>query len=423
MPDQTITCPNCGQQIPLTQALKDEVEHKLKDKLNQQKKEYEAQLEKQALSITEKLEAEKKKLWAVAQEKALEKVGKEAKESKLKQEQQLKELQEQLLENSKKLEESEKHEIELRKKTRELEEKEKKIELEMARKLDEEREKIIEITKKQEAESGRLKLQEKDKQLEQMRAQIGDLKRKAEQGSMQIQGEVQENDLRELLATTFVTDEISDVATGAKGADLVQKVNAKVGGVVGTIIWESKNTKAFSESWISKLKSDQGLVKADIAILVTQVLPDDIKGFCLKNGVWVVSYAHIIPLVNALRIQLVEISKVKQSLVGRDEKMDILYKYLSGAQFKNRVENIVMAFVSMKEDLETEKRSFSRIWSKREKEIEKVITSTSSMYGDLQGIIGGSLPGIKQLELDDGLDDLAKIADDSNANGEQESLL
>ncbi|MBP7842534.1 DUF2130 domain-containing protein [Candidatus Woesebacteria bacterium] len=423
MPDQTITCPNCGQQIPLTQALKDEVEHKLKDKLNQQKKEYEAQLEKQALSITEKLEAEKKKLWAVAQEKALEKVGKEAQELKLKQEQQLRELQEQLQENSKKLEESEKHEIELRKKARELEEKEKKIELEMARKLDEEREKIIEITKKQEAESGRLKLQEKDKQLEQMREQIGDLKRKAEQGSMQIQGEVQENDLRELLATTFVTDEISDVATGAKGADLVQKVNAKVGGVVGTIIWESKNTKAFSESWISKLKSDQGLVKADIAILVTQVLPDDIKGFGLKNGVWVVSYAHIIPLVNALRIQLVEISKVKQSLVGRDEKMDILYKYLSGAQFKNRVENIVMAFVSMKEDLETEKRSFSRIWSKREKEIEKVITSTSSMYGDLQGIIGGSLPGIKQLELDDGLDDLAKIADDSNANGEQESLL
>lgn len=423
MPDQNITCPYCGQQIPLTQALKDEVEHKLKHQLEKQKKEFEAVLEKQAQATSEKLEAEKKKLWAVAQEKALEKVGKEVQEHKLKQEKQLRELQEQLQENSKKLEESEKHEIVLRKKARELEEKEKKIELEMARKLDAEREKIIESTKKQEAESQRLKLQEKDKQLEQMREQIGDLKRKAEQGSMQIQGEVQENDLRELLATTFVTDEISDVATGAKGADLVQKVNAKVGGVVGTIIWESKNTKAFSESWISKLKSDQGLVKADIAILVSQILPDDIKGFGLKNGIWVVSYAHIIPLVNALRMQLVEISKVKQLLVGRDEKMDILYKYLSGAQFKNRVENIVMAFVSMKEDLETEKRSFSRIWSKREKEIEKVIASTSSMYGDLQGIIGGSLPGIKQLELGDGLDDLAKIGEESSTNGEQGSLL
>ncbi len=395
MPDQTITCPNCGEQIPLTQALSQEVEHKLKDKLEQQKKEYGTQLE-----------AEKKKLWLVAQKHAQEKVEKETGELQKQKEKELAELQEQLRENSKKLEESEKHELELRKKSRELEEKEKRIELEMARKLDEERSKIVADTKKEEAEAQRLKLQEKDKQLEQMRAQIGDLKRKAEQGSMQIQGEVQENDLRELLAHTFVTDEISDVATGAKGADLVQKVNAKIGTHSGTIIWESKNTKAFSDGWISKLKSDQGLVKADIAILVTQVLPDDIKGFGLKNGVWVVSYPHIIPLVNALRIQLVEVAKVKQSLVGRDEKMDMLYKYLSGAQFKNRVENIVMAFVSMKEDLETEKRSFSRIWSKREKEIEKVIMSTSNMYGDLQGIIGGSLPGIAQLELDDGLDEL-----------------
>lgn len=410
MADQNITCPNCGEQIPLTQALADEVEHKLKDTLAKQKKEYEAELAKQAESITEKLEVEKKKLWIVAQEKALEKVSKETQEVKAKQEKELRELQEQLKENSKKLEESEKHELELRKKSRELEEKEKRIELEMARKMDEERGKIIEETKKQEAEQQRLKMQEKDKLIEMMKTQVDDLKRKAEQGSMQIQGEVQEADLRELLTTAFVTDEISDVPAGVKGADLVQKINARTGIQTGTIIWESKNTKAFSESWISKLKSDQGLVKADIAILVTQQLPTDVTGFGLRNGVWVVSYSSIIPLVHALRIQLIEVAKVKQSLVGRDEKMDVLYKYLSGPQFRNRVENIVMAFVSMKEDLETEKRSFSRIWAKREKEIEKVITSTSSMYGDLQGIIGGSLPGIEQLELGDGLEELEKIA-------------
>lgn len=411
MADQNITCPNCGEQIPLTQALSDEVEHKLKDKLTKQKKEFEAELAKQAQSISEKLEIEKKKLWVVAQEKALEKVNKEAQESKEKQEKELKELQEQLKENAKKLEESEKYELELRKKSRELEEKEKRIELEMARKMDEERNKIIAETKKQESEQQRLKMQEKDKLIEMMRTQVDDLKRKAEQGSMQIQGEVQEADLRELLASTFVTDEISDVPAGVKGADLIQKVNAKTGVQTGTIIWESKNTKAFSESWISKLKNDQGLVKADIAILVTQQMPSDIVGFGLKNGVWVVSYANIIALVHALRIQLVEVAKVKQSLVGRDEKMDVLYKYLSGPQFRNRVENIVMAFVSMKEDLETEKRSFTRIWAKREKEIEKVITSTSSMYGDLQGIIGGGLPGIDQLELGDGFDTLEKLAD------------
>ncbi len=426
MADQTIKCPQCGEQIPLTQALAEEVEHKLKHKLEQQKKEYEAQLEKQEKSISEKMEAEKKRikeeLWKVAQEKALEKIEKEVKAEKEQSEKELKELQEELKSKAKKLEESEKNELELRKKARDLEEKEKKMELEMARKMDEERKKIVEQTQKEEAEQQRLKMQEKDKQLEIMRKQIDDLKRKAEQGSMQIQGEVQEDDLKELLSTTFVMDEISDVATGAKGADLVQKVNARAGNHTGTIIWESKNTKAFSEGWISKLKSDQGLVKADIAILVSQSLPEDIQGFGLKNGVWVVSYAHIIPLVSALRIQLIEVAKVKQSLVGRDEKMDLLYKYLSGPQFKNRVENIVMAFVNMKADLETEKRSFNRIWSKREKEIEKVIMSTSNMYGDLQGIIGGSLPGIEQLELNDGLEELEKLGETS-LSGKQESLV
>lgn len=411
MPDQTIKCPQCGEDIPLSKALTQELDHKLKHQLDQQKKEYEQKLEKQEKSIQEKLDLEKKKLWKVAQEKALEKIEKEIKEDKEKSEKELKELQEELKSKAKKLEESEKNELDLRKKARELEDKEKKMELEMARKMDEERKKIIEQTKKEEAEQHRLKEQEQQKLVEMMKRQIDDLKRKAEQGSMQIQGEVQEDDLKELLTSSFVTDDISDVPTGAKGADLVQKINAKVGNHTGTIIWESKNTKAFSEGWISKLKSDQGLVKADIAILVSQTLPDDIKGFGLKNGVWVVSYVHIIPLVNALRIQLIEVAKVKQSLVGRDEKMDLLYKYLSGPQFKNRVENIVMAFVNMKSDLDTEKRSFNRIWSKREKEIEKVILSTSNMYGDLQGIIGGSLPGIEQLELNDGLDDLEKLGD------------
>ena len=420
MPDQKITCPECGEQIPLTKALAEEVEHKLKHKLDLQKKEYEAQLEKQEKSIQEKIDLEKKKLWKVAQEKATEKIEKESKAQKEESAKILKELQDELKENTKKLEESEKHELELRKKARELEEKEKKMELEMARKMDEERKKIVEQTKKEDAEQQRLKMQEKDKLVEMMRRQVDELKRKVEQGSMQIQGEVQEDDLKELLSTTFVTDEISDVATGAKGADLVQKINAKIGKSAGTIIWESKNTKAFSDAWISKLKSDQGLVKADVAILVTQVLPKDMNGFGLKNGIWVVTYAHIIPLVNALRIQLIEVCKVKLSLVGRDEKMDLLYKYLSGPQFKNRVENIVMAFVNMKADLDTEKRSFNRIWGKREKEIEKVIMSTSNMYGDLQGIIGGSLPEIDQLTLglDDGLDELEKFA-----NSEQEPLI
>jgi len=409
MSNQVIKCPDCGKQIPLDKALSEQMKHRLEKELVQKEKEL------------------KKELWEVAQEKAREKIEKEVwaekkkleqarleqEKEKVKREKEMQELKDELKSNSKKLEEADKNELELRKKARELEEKEKRIELEMARKMDEERKKIIEATKKEEEEQYRLKVQEKDKQMEILNKTIGELKRKAEQGSQQIQGEVQEEDLKDLLITTFVTDIVEDVATGAKGADLVQRINAKMGASVGTIIWESKNTKAFSESWISKLKNDQGLEKADIAILVTQVLPKNMNGFGLRNGVWVVSYAHVIPLVNALRIQLIEVSKVKLSLVGRDEKMDLLYKYLSGPQFKNRIENIVMAFVSMKADLDTEKRSFNRIWNKREKEIEKVIMSTSNMYGDLQGIIGVSLPEIEQLSLGsgDGLEELGKLGE------------
>jgi hypothetical protein len=315
------------------------------------------------------------------------------------------ELQEELKRNSKKLEESEKNELELRKKARFLEEKEKNIELEMARKMDKERKEIVNQTKKQEEEQYRLKVQEKDKQMEILNKTISELKRKSEQGSQQIQGEVQEDDLKNLLSTTFVSDEISDVPTGAKGADLLQIVNGKMGANSGKIIWESKNTKAFSDSWISKLKNDQGLVSADIAILITRVLPEDISSFGLKKGVWIVGYKHVIPLVSILRLHLIEIGKTRQSLVGRDEKMDMLYDYLSGPQFKNRIENIVMAFVSMKADLDTERRSLNRIWNKREKEIEKVIMSTSNMYGDLQGIIGTSLPHIDNLSLPEGEED------------------
>ncbi|NCS97157.1 MAG: DUF2130 domain-containing protein [Candidatus Pacebacteria bacterium] len=407
--EQTITCPDCGKQIPLTKALSEQVEHRLKHQLEKQKEAFEKDLQSQ---LEEQLTKEKKRLWQVAQEKAAEKQGKEVKD-----------LQEQLKENTKKLEESEKFELELRKKARDLEEKEKKIELEMTRKLDEERVKIIESTKKEEAEQQRLKMQEKDKQLDIMRKQIDDLKRKAEQGSMQIQGEVQEDDLRDLLAASFLKDEVTDVPQGIKGADLIQRINANIGVSLGTIIWESKNTKAFSDSWISKLKQDQGLVKAEAAILVSQVLPDDIHGFGLRNGVWVVSYAHVVPLASALRLHISEVSKVKQSLVGRDEKMELLYSYLSGAQFKNRIENIVMAFMNMKQDLETERRSFQRIWNKREKELEKVVMSTSLMYGDLQGIIGGSLPTIQQLELPVGDDSELKIESETDAENDEPNSL
>jgi hypothetical protein len=386
MPDQTIYCPNCHTAIPLTDALLQHTKHLETELIAKLQAEHTANFET-------KLATEKKRLWAIAQQKATEK-----------QQQQLADLENQVKESKTKLNQAEMQELELRKKTRELEDRQQKIELELARKLDEERGKIEASARKSEAEVQQLKIQEKDKQMELLKKTIDDLRRQSEQGSMQIQGEVQEDGLKKLLEESFPTDTVSDVATGARGADLLQVVQGKLAKSGGKILWESKNTKVYSKSWLAKLKNDQGLVQADVAILVTQALPEGVTTFAQKNGIWVVSYEHAVSLATALRFHLAEVTKVKLSLDGREEKAEVLLQYFSSPQFKNRIENLVMAFIGMKADLDTEKRSFQRLWSKREKEIEKMIGSTASLYGDLQGIVGGALPSIPQLELTTGLD-------------------
>lgn len=385
MPDQTILCPKCGEPIPLTAALSDQLKHKLQHELEA---EFQEKLDTQLRS---KIEAEKKKLWQTAQDKAREKVDTE-----------LKDYQETLKEQSKKLEEAAAQELELRKKARDLEEQKRNLDLEMQRKLDAERIKLVEEARKTEAEQQQLKVKEKDKQIEIMQKTIEDLRRQSQQGSMQIQGEVQEDDLKQLLTATFYTDNVNDVPTGIKGADLIQTVNTPMGQKAGIILWESKNTKAWSQDWLQKLKHDQGTAEADVCLLVTKVLPDDIKGFGIKNGIWVLEYQYVVPLVTTLRYHLLELAKLKNSMVGRDQKMEYLYAYLSGSQFKNRIESIVMAFGSMKQDMEAERRAMERIWRKRQQEIERVIENTAGLYGDLQGIVGASLPTISSLELPGG---------------------
>jgi len=406
MPDQTIICPHCSQSIPLNQALSEQIKHELEHQFEAEHRVKLELLEKQTRTVEEskkqladqkssldetlklRLEAEKQKLWQLAQEKAKENSSIE-----------IKDYQEQLKENSRKLEEAQKNELELRKQSRELEEQKKNLDLELQRRLDSERQKLIEETKKKEAEEFRMKLLEKDKQVEIMQKTIEDLRRQSQQGSMQIQGEVQEDELKQLLSTTFFTDTVSDVPTGIKGGDVIQIVNNSLGQKAGVILWESKNTKAWSNDWVTKLKQDQGAAGADVCLLVTRVLPDDVQGFGVRNGVWILEYQYIIPLVTTLRFHLLELSKLKQSVVGRDQKMEYLYQYISGNQFKNRVESIVLAFSTMKSELEAERRAMERIWHKRNQQIERVITNTAGLYGDMQGILGASLPSIQSLDL------------------------
>jgi hypothetical protein len=233
-----------------------------------------------------------------------------------------------------------------------------------------------------------------------MRKTIDDLKRKAEQGSMQTQGEVLELDLEALLKARFRFDTIEPVPKGMRGADILQRVVSSLGQACGTVLWETKRTKAWSDGWIEKLKDDQREAKAEIAVIVTEVLPKGIHFFGEVEGVWVTTPSIAVKMAELLRSTLIQVGQATLSSSNKGEKMELLYNYLSGLAFKQKVETIVEAFATLKEDLDKEKRATAKIWAKRERQIERVIMSTSGMYGDMQGIIGSSLPEIKMLDLE-----------------------
>jgi len=309
-------------------------------------------------------------------------------------------LREQITEKDEKLKESLDVELDLRKRQRELEDKEKNIDLELSRKMDAEKRRILGEVSKDIEDKHRLKDAEKEKQMADMRKQIDDLKRKAEQGSQQVQGEVLELELEELLGSEFPFDEIIPIAKGVRGGDILQIVKMQSGRICGKILWETKRTKAWSDSWLQKLKDDQREAKVDIPVLVSEALPSGFHHFKQISGVWVSDIPSAVSLAFALRTVLIQAARANFIQEGRKDKMEVVYNYLTGSEFRNRVEAIVESFSAMKVDLELEKRAMQKIWAKREKQIENVITNTVGMHGDLQGIAGSSLPAIKMLELD-----------------------
>ena len=313
--------------------------------------------------------------------------------------QRIKMMQDQLAETQKNLEDAQKIELEFRNKQRELEKEKQRLELDVARKVDEERNKIREETLQIATEGHKLKDAEKEKQLESMRKQIDGLKRKAEQGSQKIQGEVLEIELEEMLSQDFPFDVIEPVSPGIKGGDIVHTINTQSGKYCGKILWETKRTKTWNEKWIQKVKDDQRNAKADIAVIVSEALPDGFHHFRQIDGVWVTDIPSASSLALALRVILTKAANERRMQAGKEEKMEVVYGYLTGLEFKNRVEAIVETFISMKDDLEREKAVAQRHWAKREKNIGRVIANTVGMYGDLEGIAGAALPAIKMLEL------------------------
>ena len=416
-----ITCPSCGHEFEMSDALTGRIRKHLKEELLQDVKKREAEIKKKSKvlkateaqiaksreTIDEEIEAKLKERLAEAEKKAAKKLeGRYA--------DQLKELQSDLEEKEADIKSFREQELKLRKEQRELKKAAESLELDVARKLDEEREKIREETSKKAAEEHRLKDLEKEKLIKDLQNSVEDMKRKAEQGSMETQGEVLEQDFEAQLKAFFVHDDIQPVPKGIKGADLVQTVRTPMGGECGVLLWETKNTKAWSTAWIPKLKDDMIEVRASIAILVSVVLPDDINRFGQVDGVWVSDPLSALPLAAALREQLMAVSRERNASVGKSEKMETLYQYLAGVEFKQKIEGIVEAFTSMQDQLNRERRAMERHWKQREKEIERVVKNTVGLYGDMQGIIGGQIPAIPALELDDEAG--RQLLDDSDKN-------
>ncbi|MFA5117793.1 MAG: DUF2130 domain-containing protein [Candidatus Omnitrophota bacterium] len=355
----------------------EEKEHELDKKLEQKENE-----------LKEKFSEEKKFIESAVKKEIQEQQSME-----------INDLRNQIVEKSKRLEKAELLELDFRKKQRELEEKEKAFELEFSRQLDAKRQEISEKVASEIEGNHRLKDAEKEKQLSDMRRQIEDLKRKAEQASQKNQGEVLEIELEEALKIEFPFDIIEPVASGIKGADVLQTVKTQSGKECGKILWETKHTKNWNDSWLQKLKNDQRVAKADIAILVSETLPAGFKQFREIDGVWVVAIPWALSLSLALRTILIQVTRERSLQSGKKEKMEVVYNYLTGLEFRNRIEAIVESFTSMKNDLDSERRAMERVWAKREKQIQLVISNIAGMHGDLEGITGIHLPMVKTLEL------------------------
>ena len=424
-----IKCPECGAEFELSQAVSHDIEVEAAKKYQKQIKELQGkaikEVEAKDNELQNKLKEEKAKFERkekemsdqieLARKEAEEKAKKRAEEgAKL----ELEDLKSQIKEKDSKIVEGQRQELELRKRQRELEDKEKAFELEMTRKIDEEKAKLQEEARKNFEEQHRLKDAEKDKQLEGMRKQIDELKRKAEQGSQKIQGEVLELEIEEMLKEEFPFDKIEPVSSGIKGADVIHIVNTQSGKLCGKILWEIKRTRGWSDKWLKKLKDDQRDVKADIAVIVSEVLPAGLTHFRLIEGVWVTSIASAQSLALALRVVLTQAAREKKLQAGKEEKMELVYNYLTGSEFRNRVEAIVESFVAMKEDLDREKRAMNKIWEKRGKQIERVVLNIGGMQGDIEGVAGMTLPKVERLELPGIDEDPTDDENDQNENKE-----
>ena len=401
-----IKCPKCGEEIDIENLIQAEAKDTLNKKLAQQKAELDKQLEeykKQTESLKSQLEKEKEK--AIDDALKSQKQEFKAKEEELKknireeQKEAYQELEKELEEKSLQIKELNKLKAEKSRLEREKEELQEKIiadtEKEFSQKLVEEKQKY----QKQAEEKFELQIKELQKQLQDQKDLTEEMKKRQEQGSMQLQGEVQELAIEKYLKENYIDDEIKEVGKGDMGADSLQIVNTSYKPNCGTIYYESKRTKTFKEDWIAKFKNDIQEKGADIGVLVTAVYPKNMTRMGMRDGVYICTYEEFKALSFILRETLIKISDTKTLQENRHEKSAILYNYLTSTEFRFQFETIVNAFVGLQNDLESEKRAMNKLWKKREKEIQNVLSATTDMYGAIQGISGNAIQRVEALEL------------------------
>lgn len=406
--EKQIECPQCGASISIDALLTHQIEEKIKKKFDaEQQVKQQALADKEAVLAKQasEIELSKKNIdtliaTQVADKLSTEKLHlfKQARtEAEKEQISKVTLLEEQLKNKDEKLQQATQNEIILRKEKIKLDEEKKSFELEKMRQMEELKQVLQEEAAKKATEEQQYVIAQLKKQLVDATKAKDELARKLEQGSQQTQGEVLELELEELLKAEFLYDEIIPVPKGVTGADIIHKVLDRSGRVCGQIIWESKRTKTWSEGWIQKLKDDQRQIKAEIAVIVSTALPAGTSGFLFRDGVWICDIKLAIALATALRMNLEALTREKALSVGKNEKMEVLYSYLTGIEFRQRIEAIVESFSSMETGLRKERQAYEKIWNEREKQIKKMMTNTIGMYGDLSGLV--ALPQIKSLEL------------------------
>jgi hypothetical protein len=359
----TIKCPKCGHEFPASEGL-----------ISHLKEEAGAEIEKKIRSEIES-------------EKSLE----------------LSDLKKTLEEREKKINEFREQELELREKSRKLEEKEKDLELETQRRMDAEKSRVEEETSKRLGEEYRLKELENEKRVSDMKKMIEDLKRTSQQGSMQTQGEVAELDLEETLRRLFPTDEISEVKKGELGGDVRQVVKTQRGTDCGLIVWERKRTKAWTEDWVKKLKEDIARDKANLGVIVTEVLPKDFKKeIGEKSGIWITTAPFVEPLAMLLRKVLYDVAKEKSVKAGKQSQAEEIYDFVTSSEFISQIENMVTIYQEMKGEISKERAVYERQWKLREVQVDSLLKGLSGVYGSMQGYAKNALPQVKSLELMDG---------------------